>query len=134
MTVPVTPLLRRALVVDAAVSGATGLLLVLAGGFLARILNVPEMLLRYAGAVLVPFAVCVALVARRDVIPRGGVLAIVVLNVAWVAGSAWLALGTSVQPNVLGYTFIAVQAAIVAGFAEVQYVALRRAAVRGPIS
>ena len=133
MTFPLTPLLRRALAVDAIVSGATGLLLVLGGGFLARLLDVPEAVLRYSGVVLVPFAISVGLVARRDAVSRASVLGIVVLNVAWVAASAWLALGSRIHPNTLGYAFIAVQAIVVAAFAELQYVALRRADIRDAI-
>ena len=130
MTLPVTGLLRRALVIDALVSGATGLLLVTAGGFLAGLLDVPESLLRYSGIVLVPFAIFVGLVARRSVVARANVLAIILLNIAWVAMSAWVALGTRIQPNTLGYMFIAVQAIAVAAFAQLQVVALRRAAAR----
>jgi hypothetical protein len=130
MALAATPLLRRALVVDALVSGATGLTLVLAGGFLARLLDVPEALLRYSGVLLVPFAIGVGLIARRDPVPRAGVLAIIALNVAWVAASAWVALGDRVQPNALGYAFIAVQAIVVAAFADLQFVALRKAALR----
>ena len=130
MTLPATSLLRRALVIDALVSGATGLLLVIAGGWLAPLLDVPEPLLRYAGIVLLPFAILVALVARQDAVARARVVAIIVANIAWVAASAWLVLGDRVQPNALGYAFIIVQAIAVAAFAEFQYVALRRAGAR----
>ena len=130
MTLPATSLLRRALVIDALVSGATGLLLVIAGGWLASVLDVPEPLLRYSGIVLLPFAIIVALVARRDAVARAHVVAIIVVNIAWVAGSAWLVLGDRIQPNALGYAFIVMQAIAVAAFAEFQYVALRRAAAR----
>jgi hypothetical protein len=127
MTFPATSLLRRALVIDALVSGATGVLLVVAGGWLAPLLGVPEPLLRYSGIVLLPFAIIVALVARLHAVARAGVVAIIVVNIAWVAASAWLVLGERVQPNALGYAFIVMQAMAVAAFAEFQYVALRRA-------
>ena len=123
----VSTFLRRALVADAAISGATGVLLVLAGGVLAQPLAVPESLLRYAGVVLIPFAMYLGLVARRDEVQRATVLAIIGLNVAWVIASLWLVLGGPIQPNVLGYAFIVGQAVAVAAFAELQYVGLRRA-------
>jgi hypothetical protein len=130
MTLLATSLLRRALVIDALVSGATGLLLVIAGGWLAPLLDVPEPLLRYAGIVLLPFAIVVALVARRDAVAHAGVVAIIVVNIAWVAASAWLVLGDRIQPNALGYAFIVMQAIAVAAFAELQFVALRRVAAQ----
>jgi len=126
MTLALSSFLRRALIIDAVVSGATAVLLVFAAGMLARWLEVPESLLRYAGVVLVPFVGYVAFVARRDVVPRASVLAVIGLNFAWVAASLWLLLGGPIQPNAFGYAFIIVQALAVALFAEVQYVGLRR--------
>src|SRR5688500_19306680 len=126
MTLAISSFLRRALVVDAVISGVTALLLVLAAGMLAPWLEVPEPLLRYAGVVLIPFVIYVALVARRDVVPRASVLAIIGLNFAWVAASLWLLLGGPIHPNAFGYAFIIAQALAVALFAEVQYVGLRR--------
>jgi len=126
MTLALSSFLRRALIIDAVVSGATAVLLVFAAGMLARWLEVPESLLRYAGVVLVPFVGYVAFVARRDVVPRASVLAVIGLNFAWVAASLWLLLGGPIEPNAFGYAFIIVQALAVALFAEVQYVGLRR--------
>jgi hypothetical protein len=127
MTLPVSTYLRRALTIDAAMTAATALLLVLAAGMLARLLSVPEALLRYAGVALVPFVAYVAFVARRREVPRASVIAIIALNVAWVGASVWLLLGDRIQPNAFGYAFIIAQAIAVALFAEVQYVGLRRA-------
>ena len=126
MTLAISSFLRRALIVDAIVSGATALLLVFAAGILAPWLRVPEPLLRYAGVVLIPFVIYLAFVARRDVVPRPSVLAIIGLNFAWVAASLCLLLGGPIQPNAFGYAFIIAQALAVALFAEVQYVGLRR--------
>ena len=126
MTLTLSSFLRRALIVDAVVTGATALLLVFAAGMLAPWLEVPESLLRSAGIVLIPFVVYVAVVARREVVPRASVLVIIGLNFAWVAASLWLLLGGPIEPNALGYAFIIAQALAVALFAEVQYVGLRR--------
>src|SRR5688572_14540191 len=127
MTLPISSYLKRALTIDALMTGATALLLVFAAGVLARLLAVPEPLLRYVGIALVPFVVFVAIIARRPAVPRATVLAVIGLNVAWVAASVWLLLGARIQPNALGYAFIIAQAVAVALFAEVQYVGLRRA-------
>ena len=127
MTFPISSYLKRVLTIDALMTGATALLLVLAAGVLARLLGVPEPLLRYAGIALVPFVVFVAIIARRPSVSRATVLTIIGLNVAWVAASVWLLLGGRIQPNAFGYAFIIVQAVAVALFAEIQYVGLRRA-------
>ena len=47
-------LLRRVLLTDALVSGATGLLMLSGATLLTRLLALPEPLLRYAGLVLMP--------------------------------------------------------------------------------
>ena len=127
MMLTVSTFLRRALSIDAAISGLTALLLILAGGAIAQRVGLPEALLRYAGLGLVPFALGVGALARRDVVSRGSVVTVIALNIIWVAASVWLALGDVVRPNALGYAFIIVQAIAVAGFAELQYMALRKA-------
>ena len=126
---PVSTYLRRILTIDAAMSGATALLLVLAASALARLLALPELLLRIAGIALVPFVIYVAAVSRREVVPRASVLAIIVMNIAWVIASVWLLLGGVIQPNAFGYAFIIAQAVAVALFAELQLVALRKASL-----
>jgi len=48
------------------------------------------------------------------------------LNTAWVAESTLLLLGGWVNLTGLGYAFVLFQALVVAGFAEAQYLGLRR--------
>jgi hypothetical protein len=117
---------RRMLVADAAISGATGLLMLLGGGFLEALLGVPSALLQYAGASLLPFAVAVAWLARRDDISRAGVWAVIAANALWAIDSVGLLFTGWIEPTALGYTFIVFQALVVAGFAELQYVGLKR--------
>jgi hypothetical protein len=117
------------LVVDAAISGATGVLLLAAGGMLAPVLAVSESLLRVAGAILIPFVGLVLYIATRGEVARGGVQLVIALNVAWVAASIMVLF--NVDPSLLGYAFIVVQAIAVAAFAEFQYVGLRKAAATG---
>lgn len=130
MTLAVSSFLRRALIIDAVMTGATALLALLAGGLLAQLLAVPEPLLRYAGVALVPFVLYVGFLARREVVSRASVVAIIALNISWVVASVWLLVGSSIQPNALGSAFIVVQAVAVALFAELQYVGLRKAEPR----
>lgn len=120
--------LRRILLADAVVSGSTGVLLLAAAPVLERLLALPAPLLRYAGFSLLPFAALVLVLAKRDVLPRGGVWTVIALNAAWVVASAALLVVGGVAPNGLGYAFVIVQALAVAALAEMQYMGLRRAA------
>jgi len=99
-----------------------------AAPLLERWLALPAPLLRYAGFSLLPFAALVLYLAKRDVLPRGGVWTIIALNAAWVVASAALLLAGGVAPTPLGYGFVIVQAVAVAALAEMQYMGLRRQA------
>jgi hypothetical protein len=65
-----SPFLRRALLADALISGATGLLMLIGANVLASLLGLPEALLRYAGLVLLPYGSLVAYVATREQLRR----------------------------------------------------------------
>ena len=122
-------LLRQALLADAAVSGATGLMLTLGAGPLAGLLALPEGLLRYAGLVLLPFAALVAYLGTRERLPRAAAWTVVVVNALWAAESLAMPLGGWVAPNALGYAFVVTQALAVAALAGAQYAGLRRSAL-----
>lgn len=119
--------LRRVLVADAVISGTTGLLLLFGADAVGRMLNVPVELLRSAGVSLVPFTAFVVWLATRERLPRIPVWTVIALNLVWVVASFALLIVDRVNPNGLGVAFIVVQAIAVAGFAEMQYVGLRRA-------
>ena len=118
--------LRRVLLLDAIVSGACGLLMLLAAGPLAGLLELPVGLLRWAGAALLPFAAAVAFAATRPVVARRTVLVLVAVNAAWVLASLAVLLGGVVRPNGLGVGFVVAQAVVVALLAELQYAGVRR--------
>jgi len=128
ITIHATPLLRLALLGDAAASGATGLLLAAAPGPLAGLLGLPHPLLQTAGLVLLPYAALVAWAGRCAVLPRGAIRAIIALNLLWAVDSAALLAFGPVSPRALGVAFVLGQALVVLGFAAVQWAALRRAA------
>ncbi|WP_437729078.1 hypothetical protein [Sorangium sp. So ce861] len=119
--------LRRALLADAIVSGATGLLMVAAAAPLAGLTGLPEALFRWAGASLLPFAGLVAWLGTREKPARGAVVAVVVTNALWVVDSVLLLALGWFEPTALGYAFVAAQALAVALFAEAQAIGLRRA-------
>lgn len=120
------PSLRAALALDAAASGAAGLVMLAGAGMLAPLLGLPAGLLTVAGATLLPFALAVGLLARRAAPPRGLAWAVVGVNEAWVVASIALLLGGWFAPTALGVAFVVAQAAVVAVFAVLQAIALRR--------
>ncbi|HET6925338.1 MAG TPA: hypothetical protein VFI48_00590 [Hyphomicrobiaceae bacterium] len=122
------PFLRNVLVLDAAASGATGLLLVAGAGVLEDLLGLPMALLRGAGLILIPYVACVAWVGTRQPIARRAVWAIIAANALWALASVGLLVSGLVGPTPLGYTFVIAQAAVVAVLGELQYAGLKRPA------
>jgi hypothetical protein len=120
--------LRYALLADAIASGATGLLLIVGAGLLESLLNIPVALAREAGLVLIPYVAFVAYAGTRENIVRGAVWAIIVANAVWALASVALLVSGWIAPTFLGVVFIAMQAAVVAVFGELQFVGLRRTA------
>jgi hypothetical protein len=118
--------LRYALLADAVASGATGLLLIAGADLLTGLLGLPVALMREAGLLLVPYVALVAFVGTREAISRPAVQAIIALNLLWVVGSMGLLMGGWVAPTALGTAFVIAQAAVVAVFAELQFIGLRR--------
>jgi hypothetical protein len=111
-------MLRPALILDAAVTGLNGVAYLAAAEPLEDLLGLPAAWLRATGAVLLAFAVLVALASRRPT--PGAVSAIVAVNVAWVLGSLGFAIAGWGSPETAGTVWIVLQAIVVAGFAELQ--------------
>ena len=123
-----SPLLRRALQLDALASGATGLLLALAAQPLSGLLGLPMVLLMVAGIVLLPFALVLAWMANGDPLSRAGVWVVIAANLLWVVESLLLLLSGWVQPTVAGCVFVIGQALAVGVLAELEFFGLRRSA------
>ncbi len=111
--------------VDAVATGATAGLLIAGADLLAPLLQLPAGLLRGAGLLLVPFVGLVYGLSRRATPPRGAVAAVVAINFAWVAASAWVAFGGPWQPNLFGVGFVLAQAFAVLAFADLGWFGLR---------
>jgi len=120
--------LRNVLALDAAASGATGLLLVAGAGVLEDILGLPVALMREAGLILIPYVAYVAWVGSREQIARSAVWAIIAANALWALASVGLLVSGLVTPTAFGYAFVIAQAAAVALLGELQYAGLNRAA------
>jgi hypothetical protein len=126
MTIHSSPLLRQALVADATTSAALGLLMLIGAGPLSGILGLPEMLLRIAGALLLPYSALIGWLGIREQIGKPVAWAVVLGNALWVADSLLLLVSGWVQPTSAGYAFVIAQALVVLMYAEFQLVGLRR--------
>ncbi len=125
--------LRRILVLDAVSCAGMGLLLVTFSGWLSGVLSLPVGLLQQASAVLLPFALLLAFLSTRARLPRAAVWAVIVANAIWAIDSIVLLFTGWVQPSLLGYLFVAAQAAFVAVMAELEYIGLRKSAAVAPL-
>ena len=121
-----SPLLRKALLADALLSGITGLALLLAAGPLATLEGLPVGLLRWSGFILIPFAAFVAWLGTRERVQRPLVFAVVACNALWALDSVLLLVTGWVEPTILGEVFVLGQAAVVAVLAELEFLGLRR--------
>ena len=120
--------LRNAILLDAAASGATALLLIAGADLLDGLLGLPVALMREAGLVLIPYVAFVAWVGTRERVARGAVGAIIVANAVWTVASFALLLSGWVAPTALGTAFVVAQALAVALFGVLQYAGLKRLA------
>ncbi len=118
--------LRRAILADALMSGAAGMLLASAAGPLAPLLNLQETLLRETGVFFLVYAALVGFLGTRRSMPRMAVLAVIAANAFWAVASLAFLFGGLAAPNLLGTMFVAAQAFAVGVFAELQYIGLRR--------
>jgi hypothetical protein len=124
--VSMSPLLRRALVADALISAAAGIVMTLGAHALQDVLRLPTSLLMSAGLLLFPWAACLLWLARKPAVPSAAVWTVIVLNALWIAESVRVALGGEFAPSGWGQAFIAVQALAVVVFAELEFIGLRR--------
>jgi hypothetical protein len=120
--------LRRALVLDAVASGATGLMMIAGAGLVEGLLGLPATLLRGAGLLLIPYVAFVIYTGTRETISRPAVWVIIVANVLWAAASNILLVSGWVAPTALGTVFVIAQAVVVALLGELQYMGLRKGA------
>ncbi len=116
--------LRLFLGLDAVVTGANGLAYAVASGPLGRLLGVDDGLLLALGLGLIGYAAAVGVLAARQQPPALPVRAVIEINLAWAVMSL-VALVLWFSPSTAGTVWIPMQAVTVAGFAALQYTALR---------
>jgi hypothetical protein len=118
-------LLRAALVIDAAASGALGLLQTAASGHTSALLGLPAALVLGTGVFMLAYAATLVAMARSTSLPRSAALVVIVGNSAWALGCAVLA-AVHPQLTVLGFGYLLLQAVAVATFAAMQAAGLAR--------
>ncbi len=123
--------LRRSLQIDGVASGVCGVLLLAGAGPLSSLMGLPgPHIARTVGALLVVYAAALLWNGARATVSRGGALAAVVLNAAWVAGSAVVILaGPLTALGTLAVAAVAV-AVLLFGILEAVGLARLRQAVR----
>lgn len=125
-TIHPSPLLRQALIADAATTAACGLLMLMAASPLSDLLGLPEALLRAAGTILLPYAALIGFLGTRERLHKPVVWAVLIGNGLWAADSLLLLASGWVAPTSAGYAFVVAQALVVLMYAEFQFVGLRR--------
>jgi hypothetical protein len=119
-------LLRVALGIDAAASGALAILQIVAAGMTARLLGLSEGLLLGTGLFLAAYVVLLILLARSAAVPRVLVLLVAAGNVAWGVGCIALAATLRVDLTLLGSDYLLFQVVAVIAFAAAQALGLRQ--------
>jgi hypothetical protein len=119
--------LRLFLALDAVVTGACGLIYLLAASPVGRLFDLDSGLLRGTGAFLTVYGIAVAVLAAKPLPPAAATKAVIEVNALWaVAGIAAVVFGW-VDANTVGTVWIPLQALVVAGFAALQLGGLRKA-------
>jgi len=120
-----TSFLRRSLQIDGVTSGLCGLLLVADAVSTSALIGLTRVdLARAVGALLIVYAAALLWNGARATVSRGGAVAAVVLNAAWVAGSAALILAGPLTG--WGNLAVAAVALVVLLFAVLEAVGLAR--------
>ena len=120
-------LFRRALRVDACVSGAFGVLLLASGGFVAGLLGMPSTFLWAIGGVCLAYAGVLLLVQTRPALSAATGSIFVLANSVWVVASLLLVVLRWLPLTPPGIGFVLLQAIVVGGLAYLQWLGVRRA-------
>lgn len=129
-----SPILRWALVVDAAASASIAALQLAAPDLLVRLLALPRPLLVETALFLVAYVTLLLVLAGSRRVWAALVAAVVAGNVAWAALSLLLPVAGFIAPNGWGLAYVVGQALAVLAFAAVQSVGLRRSLPTAPVT
>ena len=130
---PVSGLLRYALIADALATAGTALMMIGFGGDLSAWLGISAVFQRNIGLVLLPYAAAVGYLGARSHVAPSAVWTVIIGNVLWAMASIAVLFTGWLQPTALGVGFVIAQALIVAALAEFQWFGMRRSAgLRSP--
>lgn len=118
-TIESSPLLKTALLADAAVSAAAAALQLLAPDLVAELTRLPRVLLVETGGFLAVYVAMLVAMARATRLRAPLVWVVVLGNVGWAVGC--LGLAASGIAGALGVAFLLGQAAAVVVFAVLEY-------------
>lgn len=119
--------LRMVLTINAAFSGVSGVILLLASHYIATMMGIANgQVLKGIGLGLIVFGLTVLAAARRKTLSAKQVKSIIVQDWAWVIGSLLIIALQAWGLTNVGYWLIAIIAMIVADFAIFQMWYLRR--------
>lgn len=118
--------LRRVLWTDALASAASVVLVLVGAAWLEPLLGLPQIFLRNAALILIPFVALEIFTATRAPLSRELVWAVIAINLIWVIESVAVLFTREPNPTGFGYALIVVQALVVAVLAELEYLGLRR--------
>jgi hypothetical protein len=124
-TVHPSPLLKLALRVDGAATGAMAVLQLLLAASVAAITELPRALLVESGLFMAVYAAALFLIARSPRVWSALVWFIVIGNFGWAIGSIALAATSVVTPSGVGVAFLGLHAASTLLFAAWQAIGLR---------
>lgn len=113
--------LRNALRADAAVSGAVGVLQLALADLLAKVLELPSLMLTGAGLFLLGYVALLVVLARSARLWSGWIWIVILGNIAWALGCITLAFSREFAPSELGIAFLATQTVTVIVFAALEY-------------
>jgi hypothetical protein len=120
-------LLRFALRLDAAASAGLGLVILALSGRLDEWLGTPSAFTLSVGAFLLVWASALGMLSLRPQIAAAAVWTVIGLNVVWIAASLAVAFGGAFDLTGWGMALLALQAAPVLLFIDLEYLGLRKA-------
>lgn len=120
--------LQSLLALDAATCAAMGGALLLGADAISGVTQIPESLLFWAGASLMPVAALMAISSRAMPVPGWAAALVVLGNLLWIMASIVLPLAGLIAPNPLGWAFLIGQAVIVAIVTSLEFNASRSSA------
>lgn len=120
-----SPLLKKALMADAVVSGSAAVLQIAASTRLSDLLVFPQWLLFESGVFLVAYTVLLVVLARSARVAALHIRLVVAGNIGWAIGCVGLVVGNVVAPSGLGWAFLTAQVTAVLTFAGLEWTGLR---------